>query len=388
MFQRGFHFIASAVLFTALANAQLAENPALKASGTAPPTAPVGPPPPVANLTLYTDHTLWHTAAGGSTTLIDFESFASGTQITTQLSQYGITGLSGTSIVESPPGPTTQFVTSSQALPFPMFSAGLLPSETMFLSNRLGPGVYATGELTFAFAGPVGAVGAYVADNGPINGFFIDLFDASGILGSVMVPTPGLSLPNSFIGVTCDVPFTSATFRAESPYDSWGLDNVEFSGSSPGSGFCFGDGTGTACPCGNAGVAGHGCASSVNTSGAVLAGSGAPSIGSDSFVLTGSGMPNSSALYFQGGSQAGGGTGLAFGDGLRCAGNPVIRLGTKLNVGGTSSYPSGGDAHISVKGANSAGFVRTYQVWYRNAAPFCTPSTFNLSNGFETTWVP
>jgi hypothetical protein len=27
-----------------------------------------------------------------------------------------------------------------------------------------------------------------------------------------------------------------------------------------------------------------------------------------------------------------------------------------------------------------------YQVWYRNAASFCTPSTFNLSNGIEIAW--
>ena len=27
-----------------------------------------------------------------------------------------------------------------------------------------------------------------------------------------------------------------------------------------------------------------------------------------------------------------------------------------------------------------------YQVWYRNAASFCTPSTFNLTNGVLVTW--
>jgi len=31
--------------------------------------------------------------------------------------------------------------------------------------------------------------------------------------------------------------------------------------------FCFGGGTSTACPCGNAGTAGNGCASSVNPAG-------------------------------------------------------------------------------------------------------------------------
>ncbi len=152
--------------------------------------------------------------------------------------------------------------------------------------------------------------------------------------------------------------------------------------------FCSGDGTGTACPCGNSGIAGNGCASSVNANGARLAWSGNPSITTDTFVLLGTSMPNSSALYFQGTTQQNGGLGSAFGDGLRCAGGSVIRLGTKINAGGASQYPLGGDPVISVRGANSAGNVRTYQIWYRNAAAFCTPDTFNLSNGVQATWQP
>jgi hypothetical protein len=152
--------------------------------------------------------------------------------------------------------------------------------------------------------------------------------------------------------------------------------------------FCFGDGSGTACPCGNAGSAGNGCASSIFAGGAHLAGSGTASIGADTFVLAGSDMPNSSALYFQGTSQQAGGAGALFGDGLRCAGGSIIRLSTKSNVAGTSSYPETGDQVISIRGVNVAGNLRTYQCWYRNAAAFCTTSTFNLSNGVETTWIP
>jgi hypothetical protein len=36
----------------------------------------------------------------------------------------------------------------------------------------------------------------------------------------------------------------------------------------------------------------------------------------------------------------------------------------------------------------TAAGTRTYQVWYRNAAAFCTASTFNLTNGWRTTWGP
>jgi hypothetical protein len=152
--------------------------------------------------------------------------------------------------------------------------------------------------------------------------------------------------------------------------------------------FCFGDGSGTACPCGNAGAAGNGCASSVNAAGGNLASTGTPSISADTFALVGSGMPNSSALYFQGTALAGAGNGNVFGDGLRCAGGSVIRLGTKTNVAGTSQYPVAGDLSISVKGANAPGNFRTYQSWYRNAAAFCTSDTFNLTQGLSLTWAP
>jgi hypothetical protein len=150
--------------------------------------------------------------------------------------------------------------------------------------------------------------------------------------------------------------------------------------------FCFGDGSGTACPCGNSGGAGNGCASSVNANGANLASSGAPSLSNDTLGLVGTGMPSSSALYFQGTTQIGGGAGATFGDGLRCAGGSVVRLHTETNVGGASQYPQPGDPSISVKGMVTAPGSRTYQVWYRNAAAFCTPSTFNLSNGLLVVW--
>jgi hypothetical protein len=165
----------------------------------------------------------------------------------------------------------------------------------------------------------------------------------------------------------------------------------------PATGFCFGDDSGTDCPCSTAGGGtvppgqpGNGCPNSLNPNGANLAGSGAASIAADSFVLNGTGMPNSSALYFQGTLQAGAGAGTVFGDGLRCAAGSVIRLKTVTNVAGASQYPAAGDPPISIQGVNVAGNLRHYQCWYRNADPaFCLiPSTFNLTNGVSVTWVP
>src|SRR5207244_9912002 len=133
-----------------------------------------------------------------------------------------------------------------------------------------------------------------------------------------------------------------------------------------GTPFCFGDGSGTACPCANNGSSGNGCANSVNAAGANLTASGAASASGDTLVLLGSGMPNSSALYFQGTTQIS----LVFGDGLRCAGGTIVRLGTEVNSAGASQYPFGADLPISQRGRVPAGGgTRTYQCWLRDADP-------------------
>jgi len=158
---------------------------------------------------------------------------------------------------------------------------------------------------------------------------------------------------------------------------------------SPGMAFCYGDGTGAGCPCANETPVGAnaGCFSSLGLGGKLVA-TGSASISADTITLLGSQMPNSSALYFQGTNQSGfpAGSGTAFGDGKRCAGGTTIRLKTVTNVAGTSHYPDVVDAPVSVRGAVSAPGTRTYQVWYRNAAAFCTQSTFNLTNGWSIAW--
>jgi hypothetical protein len=161
------------------------------------------------------------------------------------------------------------------------------------------------------------------------------------------------------------------------------------SGPVPPVAYCFGDGTGTACPCGNVGSVGNGCANSTNANGAGLAASGAASISADTLVLTASGMPNvSSCRFIQGTTQVAGGLGAPFGDGLDCLGGTLVRLGTKLASGGVASYPAVGEPLISVKGMCAAGDVRNYQVIYRDAAPYCTTDVFNLTSGMNVTWTP
>jgi hypothetical protein len=172
--------------------------------------------------------------------------------------------------------------------------------------------------------------------------------------------------------------------QGSSGYDVWGAVSAMPS-SVPPSEFCFG--TNATCPCGNNGLSSNGCANSVNVNGAHLAATGDALVENDTLVLTASGMPaTASSLFFQGSNKS---TGTMFGDGIRCATGSTVRLGTKTAVNGNAIFPSGGSPHISVKGSVPAtGETRFYQCWYRNAANFCTASTFNLTNAVEVRWLP
>jgi hypothetical protein len=151
--------------------------------------------------------------------------------------------------------------------------------------------------------------------------------------------------------------------------------------------FCFGDGSSGNCPCVNNGAPGHGCANSVDPAGALLSGTGVPSPVVDTLVLQASGMPATALCVFLQGSLIG--NTYHYGDGLRCVGGTLLRIGTKQASGGIASYPGPGDPPVSSRGGvPMSGAQRPYQVWYRNPDPnFCTPETFNVSNGVLVDWA-
>ncbi|MBI5361704.1 MAG: hypothetical protein HZA53_00905 [Planctomycetes bacterium] len=167
--------------------------------------------------------------------------------------------------------------------------------------------------------------------------------------------------------------------------------SVTSTGDVPGhsafSAFCLGDGTGTACPCGNNGTAGHGCANSSFAAGALLSASGTASVAADTAALSASSMTGSTCVFFQGDAQQ---APVVVDDGLGCVTGSVIRLGTKTVAANASSFPQAGDLLISVRGAvPGAGGTRYYQCFYRNAvAAFCPPATSNRTNGMVITWAP
>ena len=57
-------------------------------------------------------------------------------------------------------------------------------------------------------------------------------------------------------------------------------------------------------------------------------------------------------------------------------------------VGGVATYPGLADEPVSSRSwvVPGSGESAWYQVYYRNAAVFCTADTFNASNGYAITW--
>jgi hypothetical protein len=161
---------------------------------------------------------------------------------------------------------------------------------------------------------------------------------------------------------------------------------------------CFGDGadvSATPCPCANFGSLGHGCASSVNASGALLESFGHtsvdPVLATDTVVLAGFGMPSSAtSVFLQGASVIA--HGVVFGDGVRCAGGMLVRLAVKVCSGGAAHFPETGDLSLSQRGGvvPGSGATREYQTYYRNPdRAFCPPplgNTWNVTNGITLVW--
>jgi hypothetical protein len=178
--------------------------------------------------------------------------------------------------------------------------------------------------------------------------------------------------------------------NAFNDYHGWYVDEILLESTlEAGASFCWGDGSAADCPCGNFGAAGRGCASSIEPSGAQLAGSGNAQVAADSLLFSASGLSQSVVTFFQGQGPMNFELGATFGDGLRCAGGTTVRLRTVFAPGGMAQIPGAGDASLhTLGGIPPQGGSRTYQVWYRNAADFCTSATWNLTNGLQVHWRP
>jgi len=150
--------------------------------------------------------------------------------------------------------------------------------------------------------------------------------------------------------------------------------------------FC--NGSGGACPCGNDAlqILPSGCVNST-TQPASLAATGDASASASGVNLIAVGaVPNLPGVFFAGENAINGGNGVAFGDGLRCAGFNVVRLQLTSSDGSGSAIST---VDVAAAGGVSAGDTRNYQYWYRevNTGGVCGNS-HNLTNGVGITWGP
>lgn len=173
--------------------------------------------------------------------------------------------------------------------------------------------------------------------------------------------------------------------HAEAPFGGLRVE-IRTEGTPPttGTAFCFGDGSGMICNCGNLGAAGEGCANS-SGAGAELTASAPPSVQSDVLEFEVSGLPASvTALLFQGTTEVAGGQGAFFGDGLRCAGGSIRRLGAvSSSASGTANWGPG----LAQAGQWSAGQTLHFQAWYRDTGGPCSTG-FNTSGALRITITP
>mgnify|MGYP002630681870 CR=1 FL=1 len=189
-------------------------------------------------------------------------------------------------------------------------------------------------------------------------------------------------LPGNLVGTI------AYTFHSQDEYGNAGSSTARSfnatGNSNTGMPFCFGDGSAASCSCGNNGAANAGCANSQGP-GAILSATGSPSVAADTLALSASGLPAGGYGIFIGGTNAlGAGNGIAYGDGLLCAGGAITRLETVLSNAAGVAISS---VLISPTDGAAAGQTRYYQSWYRDTAAGACGGGFNLSNGLQILWT-
>ncbi|MAF64484.1 MAG: hypothetical protein CMJ84_02330 [Planctomycetes bacterium] len=225
------------------------------------------------------------------------------------------------------------------------------------------PGAGANGEVTL-FSGVDGSL------LGSVAGGALDTEFGAGLAGGMDVNNDGLG---EFI------------VGAHLAQNATGEATVFSSISLLGTAYCFGDGSASPCPCGNNAPTGVGCGNSTGGGAGLVAG-GSTSVSADNLGFDAAGLlPGQPALLFSGMNAVNNGQGVPFGDGLRCAGGTVKRLGVRVpDASGGANWGPG----LAPLGEWGPGDVRRFQAWYRDPGGSPCGSGFNLSSGYEVTFTP
>lgn len=255
-----------------------------------------------------------------------------------------------------------QTVTSTTA-PYE-YDSGAMANGQLFTNTFVRAGVYNFTSTNGGFNGSVTVSGSTTALEGTYSGGGLYRF---GMTGDASPMGSALPYELEFTDWAGNVRVTTA--------------RLIVGGDLVGTPFCFGDGSGTACPCAAVGGAGNGCPNSGSGAGANLRATGSTAVVNASLTLLATQCPaNRPGLFFQGQTAIAGG--VAFGDGLRCAGGQIQRLEVVF-IDGAGSAASSVD--IVTVGAVLAGQTRRYQFWFRDPTGACGGG-FNTSNGIEIVW--
>ena len=165
--------------------------------------------------------------------------------------------------------------------------------------------------------------------------------------------------------------------------------------SGPGTEYCFGDGSGNICPCGNSVPFGTptGCINATGR-GARIAATGMPSAANDTlhFDLV-SAPPGSFSVLISGNNQLFNGLGILSFNGLRCVGGNFKRHGGRaVGANGQSNNGWGGTANPQIgliaQGQFSVGQTRNFQVVFRESSIAVCQLGLNSSTAFSVVVLP
>ena len=144
-----------------------------------------------------------------------------------------------------------------------------------------------------------------------------------------------------------------------------------------GSAYCFGDGSGAACPCGFTGHAGAGCPHTYSSSdGAMLDGVGHAQLGASSLSLRAFLLPyQATGIFFQGSTQLS----SPLGEGILCT-----SVDRRFGVQQTNGLGVVSMTDLEVHATPGASL--NYQFWFRDPIGICGPSGFNFTNAWNVIW--
>ena len=150
--------------------------------------------------------------------------------------------------------------------------------------------------------------------------------------------------------------------------------------------YCFGDGSGVACPCGNASLPGEGCANSTGRGGLLYNAGGTSVFLDNAAPLAIQLKANKPSMFITGGAQMNGGLGAVLFDGLLCVAPPIRRYTPQVvSPTGTAvlTQPVFNAGNVMLPGS-----TWHFQVWYRDNPTSPCSTNANLSNGLSITFTP